>query len=100
VNLLEYATGQNPTTRNSQSTTATQNGSNFEYKYPRSIAALNASTVFTVEWSDTLAADSWSIAGVSEAVLSSNGSVQQVKATLPAGSAGRRFVRLRVTSTP
>jgi hypothetical protein len=33
---------------------------------------------------------------VAEQVLSDNGTVQQVKATLPAGSLGRRFVRLRV----
>jgi hypothetical protein len=49
-----------------------------------------------VQWSDTLEAASWNGSGVSEQILSDDGTHQQVKATLPAGSAGRRFVRLRV----
>ena len=52
-----------------------------------------------MEWSDTLAND-WQSTGVSEAILSDNGSVQQVKATLPAGSSGHRFMHLKVTAPP
>jgi len=100
VNLLEYATGLNPTTSNSLVTPAVKNGSNLEFTYPRSVAAQNAGTTFTVEWSDTLAANSYSTTGVSEVVLSTTSGVQQVKATLPAGSNGRRFVRLKVTAAP
>ena len=46
---------------------------------------------------DTLAANGWSTAGITEAILSNNGTVQQVKATVPAGGGVRRFLRLEVT---
>ncbi len=52
---------------------------------------------FTVEWSDTLAANSWSNAGVTEQILNDNGIVQSVKATLSAGSSSKRFVHLKIT---
>jgi|GEM_PF-7085378 succinate dehydrogenase/fumarate reductase flavoprotein subunit len=46
------------------------------------------------------AAIDWHTTGVTEAILSDNGTVQQVKATVPAGAAGHRFVHLRGTSPP
>ena len=49
-----------------------------------------------VEWSDTLAAGSWSSAGLTEQTLSDNGTVQQVNASIPTGSNNRRFIRLKV----
>jgi len=49
---------------------------------------------YQVEWSDDLT--TWSSAGVVETLLSDDGTTRQVKATMPAGSIGRRFVRLRV----
>lgn len=49
-----------------------------------------------MEWSDTLPGTSWSITGVSETVLGQTGTIQTVKATMPAGGNGMRFVRLRV----
>ena len=62
---------------------------------------MNAGAVFTVEWSDTLPGPNpWSTAGVTQQILSDNGTVQQVKATIPTGSAGQRFVRLKVTGPP
>ena len=48
-----------------------------------------------VEWSETLAAESWSTTGVTQAVISTAGDAQTVRATLPAGPR-RRYVRLRV----
>lgn len=53
--------------------------------------------VFAVKWTDTLTPAGWSSAGVSESILSDNGIEQVVKATLPAGPNGQRFVRLEVT---
>jgi hypothetical protein len=38
----------------------------------------------------------WFTTGVVESLISDDGTQQQVKATLPAGSGGGRFVRLRV----
>jgi alpha-tubulin suppressor-like RCC1 family protein len=100
VNLLEWACGLNPTTGSTLPITNVRNGANLEFTYTRSVAALNAGAIFTVEWSDTLPGTSWSTIGVTQAILSDNGTVQQVKATLPAGSAGQRFVRLKVTGVP
>ncbi len=75
-------------------------GANQEFNYTRSVAALNAGVLFTVEWSDTLVGNDWHTTGVTEVVQSDNGTVQQVKATLPAGSTGQRFLRLKVTGPP
>ena len=54
--------------------------------------------LFIVEWSDTLGND-WSTTGVSApTILSDNGTTQQIKVTVPAGSGvARRFVHLKVT---
>ncbi len=70
------------------------------FTYSRSVTAVNAGAVFTVEWSDTLPGTSWSASEVIEQVLSDNGTVQQVRATIPAGSNGRRFAHLKVTAPP
>jgi hypothetical protein len=96
-NLIEWACHLNPTTASKLPASAVHNGANVDFTYARSVSALNAGTAYTVEWSDTLAND-WQSAGVSETILSNDGTVQQVKATLPAGSAGHRFVRLKVTA--
>ena len=72
------------------------NSGNMEFTYTRSKTAITGGTQFQVQWSDTLEAASWSGSGVSEQILSDDGTQQQVKAPLPAGSGGRRFVRLRV----
>ncbi|MDZ4405918.1 right-handed parallel beta-helix repeat-containing protein [Prosthecobacter sp.] len=98
-NLIEWACNLSPTTASTLPASAVRNGAEVEFTYTRSVIALNAGTGFVVEWSDTLAND-WQSTGVNETILSDNGTVQQVKATLPAGSAGRRFVHLKVTSPP
>ena len=96
VNLLELTLNLNPNIYNSVPASVQLNGSNLEYTYTRGTAAFNGGKIFQVEWSETLVAATWSSAGVVEEVLSDNGTVQQVKTTLPAGTNGRRFVRLRV----
>lgn len=98
-NLIEWACNLSPTTASKLPASTVLNGTNVEFTYTRSVGALNAGAIFAVEWSDTLAND-WQSTGVSESVLSDNGTVQQVKATLPAGSAGHRFVHLKVTAAP
>lgn len=101
VNLLEWACNLNPTTASVLPMTTIRNGVFFEFTYTRSVAALNAGATFTVEWSDTLPGpNTWSNSGVTEQLLSDNGTVQQVKATIPVGSNGHRFVHLKVTSPP
>lgn len=95
-NRLEYALNLSPMQHSVVPASLIKNGGTLEYTYIRSKAAVMGGTQFQVEWSETLGAAGWSGSGVAEQVLSENGTVQQVKATLPAGSLGRRFVRLRV----
>jgi len=100
-NLMKFATGIDPTgidpTRCSKAPgQLTLVDGVPQYSYTRADAAMVDGITFVVEWSDTLAAGSWRNAGVNETILSDNGVVQQVSVAIPAGSNGRRFVRLRV----
>ena len=97
TNLMEFATGQTPHAATRATPSLVKNGSTLEFTYTRSNAALADGLLFTVEWSGTLAAGSWSNAGVSEQILSDNGTLQSVRASLAAGTAAKRFLRLRVT---
>jgi hypothetical protein len=97
-NLLEWACGLHPTQSDTLPVIQTQNGTTMEFTYTRSVEAVNAGTLFTVEWTDSLQGTAWSTSGVTQSVLTDNGTTQQVKATLPAGTSGRRFVRLKVTA--
>ncbi|MFO1439955.1 MAG: hypothetical protein U1F81_16650 [Verrucomicrobiaceae bacterium] len=93
-NLLEYALNLPPNAASRVPAAVQATGGNLEYTYTRGTAAYNGGTTFRVEWSDDLT--TWFTTGVVESLISDDGTQQQVKATLPAGSGGRRFVRLRV----
>ena len=98
LNLLEYATAQNPTTASLISLAVIRLVSNVEVTYTRSKAALTGGMTFAVEWSDTMAANSWSADGVSQSILTDNGTLQSIKATVPASPPlPRCFVRLKVS---
>ena len=99
ANLLEWACHLSPTSSSVLPANAVRKGATLEFTYTRSVSALNAGTTYTVEWSDTLLGpDPWDSAGVTEEILSDNGTVQVVKATVPAGGSHQRFVRLKVTA--
>jgi hypothetical protein len=99
VNLLEFATAQNPLGNSRVVLTAIRTASALEVTYTRSKAAFTGGVVFTVEFSDTLAPTSWSTNGVTQSILTDNGTVQSVKATIPAGpTIPNRYARLKVTS--
>jgi hypothetical protein len=51
---------------------------------------------FRVEWSDTLAAGSWSTETVNQQITSTQGALETVKASVSKGNGGKRFMRLRV----
>jgi hypothetical protein len=93
-NLLEYALNLSPNAASRATAAVQAAGGNLEYTYTRGTAAYNGGTTFQVEWSDDLT--TWFTTGVVESLISDDGTHQQVKATLPAGSGGGRFVRLRV----
>jgi hypothetical protein len=51
---------------------------------------------YQVEWADVLGSI-WSGAGVTQQILNDDGSTRTIRATVPKGSTGRRFVRLKVS---
>jgi hypothetical protein len=71
-------------------------GDGFRFFYRRNKLAL-AQLAFQVEWSDSLETTDWHTSDITEEVLSDDGSIQQVQATVPVGTAGQRFVRLKLT---
>jgi hypothetical protein len=97
LNLFEFATHQNPNIAVLASNSFTRNGAVLEFVYTRSKDALSDGILFSVVWSDTLAAGSWSSSGVSEQILNEDADIQVVQATVPAGSGNRRFIRLVIT---
>lgn len=98
ANLLEWASGQDPTATNGLPTAMQRAGSSLEFDYQRSVSALNAGTAFTVEWSAVpTSLGPWSTTGITETILSTSDGVQQVRAVVPMAGQARRFVRLKVT---
>jgi len=74
-----------------------KSGGIFEYIYTRRKTAPGAAT-FRVEWSDSLGND-WSTSDVTQhAPVGIDDASESVRCTLPAGPAGRRFVRLRISA--
>ncbi|CAN5891254.1 hypothetical protein BH11VER1_BH11VER1_00780 [soil metagenome] len=97
TNYLEFCLKTDPKQPSQSGQSLIRNGTDLEFTYTRSKAAVLGGVIFTVEWSDDLTPSSWSIIGVSELILSDDGDVQQVKVTLPTGTSGRRFVRLKAS---
>jgi aspartate oxidase len=96
INFLEFCLRTDPTQPSQIPQSLVQNGANLEFTYTRAKAAVLDEVVFTVEWIDDLTQTNWSATGVSETILTDDSVTQQVKATLPAGTNGRRFVRVRM----
>lgn len=99
-NLLEFATGHSPMHSDGAPESATTDGNNLIFRYTRSTAALAEGITFTVQWSDTLAPNSWSSLGVTDILDPMNPGTDEVEnriATLPAGTGGKRFVWLKVS---
>ena len=98
TNLIEFATGQNPHAATRATTTlALPPGTDLDFTYTRNKAALDEGYTFTVEYSDTLAPNTWTPAPDPGTVLL-DGPTQTVKVTLPEGTAGHRFIRLKVSA--
>jgi M6 family metalloprotease-like protein len=96
-NFYEFATGTDPTAMTNTPTYGlSKSGATLIFTYQRSKEALADGWTFTVEWTDALTLPGWSPVGVTETLISEDSKVQQMEATLSAGSVGHRFVRLRV----
>ena len=96
-NLLEYALGTDPNNSGVIPAVLALNGANLEYTYTRSTEAKDNGVTYQIEWSDTLAAGSWSTQAVTEQITSEKGR-ETVKASVPKGNGGKRFLRLRVSA--
>ena len=96
TNLLEFATGSDPARPGSSPGTLVRSGDTLEFTYNRVIGALSDGILFDVEWSDSLSLANWSTAGVTESILSDDGTLQVVKASVPAAT-GHRYLHLKVT---
>ncbi len=97
-NLLEYALGLDPNASGTFPASLALNGANLEYTYTRSSAAKDNGVAYQIEWSDTLDVGSWSVETVTEQITSTEGALETVKASIPAGTGAKRFLRLRVTA--
>ncbi len=93
-NLVEWALALSATQPGTLPASMAKVGGNLEFTYTR--AKNVAGVTFAVEWTDSLASGAWSSAGVTEQILSDNGIVQTVKASVSVGVSPRQFVRLRV----
>lgn len=98
LNLMEFALGQSPKISNPSPTSLQiPSSGNIIFHYTRKRGATGVS--HAVEWSDTLAADSWSATGVGpETILSHDPAtdLEDVSVEVPSGTGGQRFVRLHV----
>ena len=97
-NLLEFATGSNPTQSSPIPGTLHLNGNMIEFFYTRAKAAIADGITFNVEWSDDLSSPNWSSVGVTEQIISDDGTLQHVKASVSNGNGTRRFLHLKVIS--
>jgi hypothetical protein len=105
ANLLEYALNSAPDVP-SLPPAATLDTSDpaaprLKLTYTRVKRAAAAGILYRVEWSDTLAADSWSDAGVTESVVTVSTPALEANETVVASvtaDSPRRFLRLRVTA--
>lgn len=93
-NLLEFATGSDPRSGANLAEGARVTGGAFVFTYHRSKSAVLEGLSFTVE-SSADPAGTWSPSIGNERVVD-EGDHERVTTTLPAGTAGRMFARLRV----
>jgi hypothetical protein len=98
VNLMEFVTAQNPLKTGTVRGAILAGPAGLELTFFRSNASLASGVQCFVEWSDSLASQIWTTEGAVETIVTDDGGVQEVKITVPASPAGRRFVRLRAVS--
>jgi hypothetical protein len=93
-NLLEYAFGLDPALADAQPTSIEVDGAWIYYTYVRSATAIDVA--YQVEWADNVHSVTWRTLGVTQQVLADDGSRRTIRAQVPKGATGRRFVRLKV----
>lgn len=98
TNLYEFATGQNPRAATRIAPVSSQTGSVFQFDYKRGVKAMNDGVSFIPEWSDTLLPGSWNTSGITQQILSDDGTIQSMRASIERGNETKRFWHLKVVS--
>lgn len=93
-NLIEFATGQNPTINSRATEPLEKVHEGIQFTYQRSRTAAQLGYQYTIEYSDHLSG-TWIPIGPGE--LMSDGEIQTMRAVVPESPSQRRFLRLRVT---
>jgi hypothetical protein len=63
------------------------------FTYTQPVAVTDVA--YQVEWANTLGS-AWTSSGITRQILADDGVTRAIRATLPRGGTGQRFVRLRV----
>ena len=93
-NLFEYALGLDLVTANHGATQLAINGASLEFTYLRPAGVTDV--LYQVEWADSLDAIAWSSTGVTQQIIMDDGARRTIRAVMPKGAGGQRFVRLKV----
>ncbi len=91
--LFEYALGLDPAVPNHAVLPLVLDATSLHFTYTRPAAV--ADVTCQVEWTDNLNS-AWSSTGVTQQILGDDGITRAIRATVPKGASGQRFVRLRV----
>ena len=93
-NLLEYALGLDPVVADREATPIAVDSTSLYFTYIRPAGVTDVK--YQVEWANNVDSLTWSSAGVTQQILNDDGSRRTIRAVLPKGAIGRRFVRLKV----
>jgi hypothetical protein len=94
-NLLEYAFGLDPAVADRIATSITVDGAWIYFTYVRSTAVIDLT--YQVEWADNIHSLTWRTLGVTQQIMGDDGSRRTIRAQIPKGAMGQRFVRLKVS---
>jgi chitinase len=94
ANLTEFALNSDPTKANSWPINVACEGTDLTLTYTRRKAALSELT-FTCLWANA-AVGPWDSSGVTQQVLSDNGTHQQIKARVLINGSAQKFLRLQI----
>jgi hypothetical protein len=95
-NLLKYALGDSPAASCASGITVVNNGTTLTMNYSLASAATDV-TVTASSNSNVANAAGWTTSGVTQTMLSDDGTTQQWQATVPLNGAPMLFMRLTVT---
>lgn len=91
-NLLEFATGQNPSANTRAETSVKLNGAALEFRYTRSKAAESDGIQFAVEWSVSLLPNTWrtdQVTSREDPASAGSPDLENHIASVPVGTDGR-----------